>query len=69
MMKRRPTGFVATCRCGIVIGAMDFERTDRKEAGRILGEWLYSGCSVDPRFGNAWSDTVKPCGCKASDQP
>lgn len=34
----RPVGFVATCQCGVVTGAMDFESTGRREAGKIIGE-------------------------------
>lgn len=61
-MKRKPIGFVATCQCGVVVGALDYERTDRKEAGRIMGKWLHDGCAVTPRFG-PWAVTVFPCVC------
>ena len=53
-MKKKPTGFVAICQCGKIIGAMDYKRTDRIEAGKILGEWLASGCTIEPRFENSW---------------
>ena len=59
----RPVGFVATCRCGVVTGAMDFERTDRREAGAILGRWLFEGCTVEPRFDHNWSVFIEPCKC------
>jgi len=62
--KRKPTGFVATCQCGVVVGAMDYARTDRKESGRILGDWLANGCTVAPRFDFTWSVTVEPCRCE-----
>jgi len=58
-----PTGFVATCRCGVVVGAMDYIRTDRREAGRLLGQWLHDGCTVEPRFTGTWNVYVKPCRC------
>ena len=62
-MKRKPTGFVAICQCGLVTGAMDFERTDRADAGKILGRWLYEGCTVEPRFKGTWSVNVQSCTC------
>ena len=62
-MKRKPTGFVATCQCGLVIGAMDATRTDNKAMGQTLGKWLYDGCSVEPRFIGSWEVEVKVCQC------
>ena len=41
---------------------MDFNRIDRKEAGRELGGWLFNGCTVEPRYGK-WSETIKSCEC------
>lgn len=66
MKKERPSGFVATCRCGVVIGAMDFDRTERKDAGRILGQWLFDGCTVAPYFAGTWSVHVLACRCAAA---
>lgn len=66
-MKKKPSGFVATCQCGKIVGAMDYERTDRKEAGKTLGRWLADGCTIEPRFTGSWQVTVEPCAC--SDQP
>ncbi|MBP1626924.1 MAG: hypothetical protein H6Q00_1399 [Holophagaceae bacterium] len=65
-MKKReaPSGFVATCRCGEVVGAMDIDRTPQPDKGRILGEWLYHGCTVSPRWGS-WSITLGACKCEA----
>lgn len=62
-MKRRPSGFVATCQCGVVIGALDFNQTERSDAGKILGKWLFDGCSVTPRFEGTWSVQVAQCKC------
>lgn len=62
-MKEIPNGFIAICRCGKVVGAMDFNRTDRKEAGEVLGEWLFAGCKVEPRFNAVWSANVELCSC------
>ncbi|HEQ0021719.1 TPA: hypothetical protein VDW60_003972 [Pseudomonas aeruginosa] len=62
-MKRRPTGFVATCQCGVAVGAMDINRTERADAGRLLGKWLYDGCTVEPRFAGTWSTEIGPCKC------
>lgn len=68
MAKTKPTGFVAMCQCGAIVGAMDYERTDRQEAGRMLGQWLHAGCTVEPRFGSMWRTTVEPCKCEPSNK-
>jgi hypothetical protein len=65
-VKKKPTGFVATCQCGAIVGAMDYERTDRKDAGQMLGKWLHDGCTVEPRFAGSWSATVEACRCEPS---
>lgn len=63
-MKKKPTGFVAKCQCGEYVGALDYERTDRQEAGRIMGKWLHDGGTVIPQFETSyWSVMVKPCRC------
>ena len=62
--KKRPTGFVARCQCGVIIGAMDYERTERRDAGKLLGTWLHDGCTVEPRFNRAWSVKIEKCRCK-----
>ncbi len=69
MAKKRPTGFVATCQCGVVTGAMDLTRTDRADAGRVLGQWLYEGCTVEPRFDGTWSAQIRHCQCTSNPQP
>ena len=63
-MKKKPTGFIATCQCGNVVGAMDYDRTDRKEAGQILGQWVADGCTISPRFESCWSEHISACRCK-----
>ena len=65
-MKRKPRGFVAICQCGLTVGAMDYERTDRKEAGKILGAWISDGCRIIPQFDSSWSVEVKACICQAA---
>ncbi len=62
-MKKKPTGFVAICQCGQVVGAMDTARTDPKDAGIILGKWLRNGCTVEPRFAGTWEVSVSVCEC------
>lgn len=61
--KQKPTGFIATCQCGQVTGALDYERTDRKDSGRMLSQWLASGKIVSPMFDSVWSVDVAPCEC------
>lgn len=68
MAKKRPTGFVATCQCGVVVGAMDSKRTDQREAGKLLGKWLADGCTVEPRFTGTWEAAIAPCCCEPSDE-
>ena len=62
--KKKPTGFVAICQCGVIVGTMDSTRTERQEAGQILGRWLADGCTVDPRFTGAWEARVERCQCQ-----
>lgn len=64
--KEEPTGFVAKCRCGAIVGAIDYTRTDRKDAGKLLGKWLHDGCTVYPQFAGAWEIAVEACRCKPS---
>ena len=61
--RKTPTGFVATCQCGKTVGAMDYTRTDRAEAGKLLGQWLTLGCTVMPRFTGTWSAHMERCEC------
>lgn len=62
-MKRKPTGFIAICQCKEIIGALDYNRTDRKEAGKILGKWLADGCTIIPKFSHNWHATISICRC------
>lgn len=68
-MKRKPTGFVAICQCGVTVGAMDATRTESSDAGKILGRWLSDGCTVQPKFTGSWHVTVEPCECAARKEP
>lgn len=65
--KKKPTGFVATCQCGIEVGAMDFNRTNSKDAGRILGGWLADGCTITPMFSRNWGLSIGQCACEQPD--
>ena len=69
MANNSPTGFVATCECGVVVGAMDAERTDRKAAGEILGQWRRDGLTVKPKFGARWQVQLGPRRCKPRNLP
>lgn len=68
-MKKKPTGFVAICQCRQVIGAMDYDRTDRREAGKIIGKWLANGCTIEPRFEGTWTVNVSACKCERLKTP
>jgi hypothetical protein len=64
MSKKQPTGFVATCQCGAVVGAMNYASTNGEEAGHMIAAWLMGGCTVEPRFGDNWSCLMESCRCK-----
>lgn len=61
--KKTPTGFIAECQCGLIIGAIDYKRTDKKDSGRILGRWLHDGCKIIPKFDSSWQVTCNACRC------
>lgn len=63
MAKKQPTGFVATCQCGAIVGAMDYTRTDRTESGKLLGRWLADGCTIEPMFASNWQASIQQCEC------
>lgn len=60
---KQPTGYIAECQCGRVVGVLDYQRTGRKESGQIIGQWLHNGCTVRPMFGGSWSATIESCKC------
>ena len=68
MSKKKPTGCVAICQCGKIIGAMDYARTPIKDAGKILGQWIADGCIVESRFTGSWSAKIESCECGAAER-
>lgn len=60
--KARPSGFVAKCRCGVYVSAVDVLRTPAVYARMMLGRWLWDGLTVEPRFGS-WGDKIGACQC------
>lgn len=62
--KRKPTGYIATCQCGVLVGAIDLINSERKDAGKVLGNWVANGCLLTPKFDSMWSAYVKPCQCE-----
>jgi|GEM_PF-1231285 len=67
MKKLKPVGFIARCQCGVIVGAMDYERTERAEASKLLGAWLADGCTVSPKLVAPWSISVGVCKCDDSE--
>lgn len=63
IVRRPPTGYVAKCRCGALVGAIDAIRTPREEAGKILGVWLYEGNTIIPKFSDRWEAELSTCRC------
>ncbi|MFG5072154.1 hypothetical protein [Vibrio cholerae] len=64
MPKYKPNGYVAVCQCGVTVGAIDLNRTDRKESGRILGRWIADGCELKPQFAGTWQANISSCQCE-----
>lgn len=65
MAKKIPTGYIAECQCGLIVGALDYTRTERKEAGQIIGKWLHEGCKIIPQFNSSWQITINTCKCES----
>ncbi len=63
-MPRVPTGYVATCKCGKTIAALDRMRMDWRHVAKLLIRWLVAGCTVSPRFEHTWSVIIEPCMCE-----
>lgn len=63
MSRRKPSGFIARCQCGEIVGALDAERMNRADVGKMLGDWLMRGETVEPRFGGTWREHVSECKC------
>lgn len=63
-MKRKPTGHVAVCQCGVIVGAIDYAQADRIVAGKVLGRWIAEGCIIQPRFAASWSCEIYTCKCE-----
>jgi hypothetical protein len=47
----------------VYVGALDANNTEQKDMGRMLGKWLFDGCTVEPRFEGIWTADIKPCQC------
>ena len=57
-----PKVFLARCLCGSVVGAVDFTRCDKSQIGNLLGEWLYKGYTIEPKFERI-EITINECRC------
>lgn len=58
---RAPTGFVAFCRCGKKVAALDFDR-DHYAARRVM-QWLAQGRAVHPIHGSDFRVVLEACAC------
>ena len=64
-----PNTFVASCGvCFNHLGAADVKRTDRADLGKLLGQWLYAGLTVQPRWGDTVVVEIKGCECTTPEQ-
>lgn len=67
MKKNKPSGFIAICPdCKVIIGALDRERMNYKDVGKMLGDWLMDGYIIEPRY-NSWQETIQSCRCTKSE--
>lgn len=64
-MNTQPTGYVATCRCGRAVGALDLLRIDNATASQMLGNWLAQGRTVTPQFQSEWTVAISACTCSS----
>ncbi len=62
-IRRAPTGYVATCQCGGVIGAIDIIRASKELVGKTMGSWVARGCTLTPRFESTWEHQLTGCTC------
>ncbi|ENM3868768.1 hypothetical protein WKN18_003305 [Vibrio cholerae] len=61
--KLKPNGYIAICQCGKTVGAIDLNRTERKDSGKVLGQWISDGCVLKPQFASTWQVDVSSCSC------
>ena len=64
-----PTGYVAQCRCGSNVGALDLVRTDPGTAGGVFRDWIRKGLTMRPKFGSEWSVGLAACRCAEGPSP
>lgn len=63
-MKRKPNGYIGQCQCGEIVGAVDLDRMERKDLGKLLGLWIFNGYTLIPQFDSCWSAQVTSCKCE-----
>lgn len=63
-MKRKPNGYIGECQCGEIVGALDLNRMDREDSGKMLGLWISRGYKLIPKFESTWSANVTSCKCE-----
>lgn len=64
---KRPTGYIATCQCGSIVGALDLQRCDEETVAHMLGKWVAQGRALSPMFEPHWTAAITGCTCR-SDQ-
>ncbi len=62
-IKLKPSGYIAICQCGITVGVIDLNLSNRVDSGKVLGKWIADGCELKPRFGD-WQARVSKCVCE-----
>jgi len=63
MIKREPSGYIATCKCGRTVGGIAIAKIDKSQVAMMLGEWILGGMKVEPKFG-AFQVTLSSCKCR-----
>ena len=63
MIKRQPSGYTATCKCGKIVGGIVIAGIERSHLVELLGEWVLNGKKVEPKFG-AFQVGLMACRCR-----
>lgn len=60
---KRPSGFVAWCRCGTPVACVNHEGMNPDDVRTMLCRWLWDGFEVEPKFGS-WVVSINACQCE-----
>ena len=64
---KKPTGFFATCRCGVIVAVCSYRHSDRLDVDRIVNRWWSERLSMTAHYNESWSVQVGMCRCEAEE--